>query len=186
MVNIRPARTFWNSTHCLLSPFTPDWSRNLWHNPMWNVAVNNISYPIYPLSTRTEKGYITKMIPFFFCSVYIHVVAPKADIVIYSSYFIFWPLARGYKTHNVHKYRMIWNSKPYEMKFISHLHVTLAEKNVTNFKFCWVLLLILLRKGANIGTLPMTSKKNRDLSAYQNMSQCYVINWLIAKQNFSP
>ena len=37
---------------------------------MWNMAVNNISYPIYPLSTRTEKGYITKMIPFFFCSVY--------------------------------------------------------------------------------------------------------------------
>ena len=34
------------------------------------MAVNNISYPIYPLSTRTEKDYITKMIPFFFCSVY--------------------------------------------------------------------------------------------------------------------
>ena len=72
VVNIRPARTFWNSTHCLLSPFTIDWSRNLWHNPMWNTAVNNISYPIYPLSKRTEKGYITKMIPFFFCSVYEH------------------------------------------------------------------------------------------------------------------
>ena len=66
LVNICPARTFWNSTYCLLSPFTLDWSRNLWHNPMWNMAVNNISYPIYPLSTRTEKGYITKMIPFFF------------------------------------------------------------------------------------------------------------------------
>ena len=66
VANIRPARTFWNSTHCLLSPFTLDWSRNLWHNPMWNMAVNNISYPISPLSTRTEKGYITKMIPFFF------------------------------------------------------------------------------------------------------------------------
>ena len=36
------------------------------------MAVNNISYPIYPFSTRTEKGYITKMIPFFFCSVYMH------------------------------------------------------------------------------------------------------------------
>ena len=72
VVSIRPARTFWNSTHCLLSPFTLDWSRNLWHNPMWNIAVNNISYPIYPLSTRTEKGYITKMIPFFFCSVYLY------------------------------------------------------------------------------------------------------------------
>ena len=71
VVNIRPARNFWNSTHCLLSPFTLDWSRNLWHNPMWNMAVNNISYLIYPLSTRTEKGHITKMIPFFFCSVYI-------------------------------------------------------------------------------------------------------------------
>ena len=66
VVNIRPARTFWNSTHCLLSPFTLDWSRNLWHNPMWNMDVNNISYPIYPLSKRTEKDYITKMIPFFF------------------------------------------------------------------------------------------------------------------------
>ena len=66
VVNIRPARTFSNSTHCLLSPFTLDWSRNLWHNLMWNMAVNNISYPIYPLPTRTEKGYITKMIPFFF------------------------------------------------------------------------------------------------------------------------
>ena len=72
VVNIRPARTFWNSTLCLLSPFTLDWSRNLWHNPMWNMAANNISYPIFPLLTRTEKGYITKMIPFFFCSVYIH------------------------------------------------------------------------------------------------------------------
>ena len=70
VVNIRPARTFWNSTYCLLSSFTLDWSRNLWHNPMWNMAVNNISYPIYPLSTRTDKGHITKMIPFFFCSVY--------------------------------------------------------------------------------------------------------------------
>ena len=69
-VNIRPARTFWDSTYCLLSPFTLDWSRNLRHKPMWNMVVNNISYPIYPLSTRTEKGYITKMIPFFFCSVY--------------------------------------------------------------------------------------------------------------------
>ena len=38
---------------------------------MWNMAVNNISYPIYPFSTRTEKGYITKMKPFFFCSVYV-------------------------------------------------------------------------------------------------------------------
>ena len=70
VVNIGQARTFWNSTHCLLSPFTLDWSLNLWHNPMWNMAVNNISYPIDPLSTRTEKGYITLMIPFFFCSVY--------------------------------------------------------------------------------------------------------------------
>ena len=33
---------------------------------MWNMAVNNISYPIYSLPTRIEKGYITKMIPFFF------------------------------------------------------------------------------------------------------------------------
>ena len=35
---------------------------------MWNMAVNNISYPIYmyPLSTRIEKGYTTKIIPFFF------------------------------------------------------------------------------------------------------------------------
>ena len=71
VVNTCPARTFWNSTHCLVSPFMLDWSRNLWQNPMWNMAVNNISYPIYPLSTRTEKGYITKMIPFFFCSVYV-------------------------------------------------------------------------------------------------------------------
>ena len=70
VVNIRPARTFLNSTHCLLSPFTLDWSRNVWHIPMWNMAVINISYPIYPLSTRTEKGYITKMITFCFCSVY--------------------------------------------------------------------------------------------------------------------
>ena len=71
LVDIRPARTFWNSTDCLLSPITLDWSRNIWHSTMWNMAVNNISYPIYPLSTRTGKGYITKMIPFFFCSVYI-------------------------------------------------------------------------------------------------------------------
>ena len=70
VVSIRPARTLWNSTHSLLSPFTLDWSRNLLHNPMQNMAVNNISYIIYPLSTRIEKGYTNKMIPFFFCSVY--------------------------------------------------------------------------------------------------------------------
>ena len=67
VVNFRPAQIFWNSTHCLLSPFTLDWSRNVLHNPMWNMAVNNISYPMYPLSTGTEKGYITKSIPFFIC-----------------------------------------------------------------------------------------------------------------------
>ena len=71
VVNIRPARTLWNSTHSPLSPFTPDWSRNLLHIPMQNMAVNNISYIIYPLSMRIEKGYTTKMIPFFFCSVYL-------------------------------------------------------------------------------------------------------------------
>ena len=47
------------------------WSRNLLHNPMQNMADNNISYIIYPLSTRIEKGYTTKMIPFLFCSVYL-------------------------------------------------------------------------------------------------------------------
>ena len=66
VVNICPARTFRNSTHCLLSPFTLDWSRNLLHNPIWNMAVNNISYSIYPLSTRTEKGYITEIDTFLF------------------------------------------------------------------------------------------------------------------------
>ena len=74
VVNIRPARTFWNSTHCLLSPFTLDWSRNLWHNPMWNMAVNNISYPIYPLSTRTEKGTSPKWYLSFFVQ-YIYTLA---------------------------------------------------------------------------------------------------------------
>ena len=48
MVNICPAPTFWNSTHCLLSPFTLDWSQNLLHNPVQNMAANYISYPIYP------------------------------------------------------------------------------------------------------------------------------------------
>ena len=37
------------------------------------MAVNNISYSIYQLSTRTENGYIIKMIPFFFCSVYMYI-----------------------------------------------------------------------------------------------------------------
>ena len=36
------------------------------------MAANNISHPKYSLSTRIEKGYTTKIIPFFFCSVYIH------------------------------------------------------------------------------------------------------------------
>ena len=48
---------------------------------MWNIAVNNISYPIYPLSTKTEKGYITKMIPFFFCSVYLRRFERYADVM---------------------------------------------------------------------------------------------------------
>ena len=30
------------------------------------MAVNNILYPIYPLSTRIEKGNAIKIIPFFF------------------------------------------------------------------------------------------------------------------------
>ena len=72
--DFRPARTCWNSIHCQLNPFMLDWSRNLLHNPMWNMAVNNISYPIYPLSTRIEKGFTTKIIPFFFvqysCTIY--------------------------------------------------------------------------------------------------------------------
>ena len=74
VVKIRPTRTFCKSTHCLLSPFTLDWSWSVLvlHNPMWNMAVNNISYPIYPLSMRTEKGYITRIIPFFLYSVYYH------------------------------------------------------------------------------------------------------------------
>ena len=33
---------------------------------MWNMAVNNISYSTYLLSTKIEKGYTTKIIPFFF------------------------------------------------------------------------------------------------------------------------
>ena len=66
VVNIRKARTFCNLTYCLLSPFSLDWSRNLLHYPMCNMAMNNISYPIYQLLTRTEKGCITKIIPFFF------------------------------------------------------------------------------------------------------------------------
>ena len=66
VVNIRPAWTFWNSTLCLRSPLILDWSRNLSHNPMSNMAVNNISYSIYLLSTKIEKGYTTKSIPFFF------------------------------------------------------------------------------------------------------------------------
>ena len=35
------------------------------------MAANNISYPIYPLPTRIEKGYTTKIIPFFFSVQYI-------------------------------------------------------------------------------------------------------------------
>ena len=42
---------------------------------MRNMTVNNISYLIYPLSTRTEKGYITKIIPFFLFSIYCYIVA---------------------------------------------------------------------------------------------------------------
>ena len=54
----------------ILNSFTLNWSRNVLHNPMWNMAVNSISYSIYLLSTKIEKGYTTKIIPFFFCSVY--------------------------------------------------------------------------------------------------------------------
>ena len=68
--DIPPARTFWNYTHCLLSPFTLDWSRNLLHYPMWNMTDNNISYPTYPFSRRIEKSYTIKIIPFFCCLVY--------------------------------------------------------------------------------------------------------------------
>ena len=60
---------------------------------MQNMAVNNISYIIYSLSTRIEKGYTTKIIPFFFCSVYYRqifyngYIRPLIDycIVVYSS-----------------------------------------------------------------------------------------------------
>ena len=83
VINIRPARTFWNSNNCLLIPFTLDWSRNLLHNPMWNMTVNNISYLKYPLSTRPEKGYITKIISFFFVQytiyIFIYILSPKRN-----------------------------------------------------------------------------------------------------------
>ena len=51
------------------------------------MAVNNISYTIYLLSTRTEESYITKMIPFFFffCSVYIPTEKTKSEMVIFST-----------------------------------------------------------------------------------------------------
>ena len=42
VINIRTPRTFWNSTHCLIIPFTLDWSYNLLNDPMWYMAVNNI------------------------------------------------------------------------------------------------------------------------------------------------
>ena len=61
------------STHCLLNPFTLDWSRNLLHILMWNMAVNNISYSIYLFSTKIEEGYTTKIIPFFFFVQYIKI-----------------------------------------------------------------------------------------------------------------
>ena len=37
---------------------------------------------MYPLSTRTEKDYITKMIPFFFCSVYMLDSNPHVNICL--------------------------------------------------------------------------------------------------------
>ena len=40
VVNNRPARTFWNSTHCLLSPFKLDWLRKLFNNPLWHIERN--------------------------------------------------------------------------------------------------------------------------------------------------
>ena len=123
VVNIRPARTFWNSTHCLLSLFTLDWSRDLWHNPMWNMAVNNISYPIYPLSTRTEKGYLTKMIPFFFCSVYIWYTGYPDSIISSTILFVFFfaskELSRG-RTKDALSIRSFWSFEISELSTLSN------------------------------------------------------------------
>ena len=40
---------------------------------MLNMAVNNISYQLHPLSTRIEKGFTTKILFFFFIQ-YVKVV----------------------------------------------------------------------------------------------------------------
>ena len=72
LVYVRPARTFWNSTHVLSTqPFRADWSRKLLHNPMWNMAANSILYSIYPLSTRNRERLHHQNDTFLFCSVYV-------------------------------------------------------------------------------------------------------------------
>ena len=40
------------------------------HNPMWNMAVHNISYHIYPLSTKIEKITLPKSYISFYFSIY--------------------------------------------------------------------------------------------------------------------
>ena len=109
---IRPARIFWNSTHCLLNPFMLDWSRNLLHNQMWNIAVNNNSYSIYLPSTKIEKVYTTKMIPFFFCSVYyttayVHEILNKFILNIMKKYF---PCTLKYKVCHIVKFLSLYSN----------------------------------------------------------------------------
>ena len=66
---------------------------------MWNIAVNNISYSIYPLSTRTEKGYITKMIPFFFVQ-YIYIYSIYiCYVILYNYIYIYRLLMRSTRYH---------------------------------------------------------------------------------------
>ena len=67
MVNICPAQIFFEIQLAVYSALSSLADLAIYYITRCGIwLVNNISYSIYPLSTKTEKAYITQIIPFFF------------------------------------------------------------------------------------------------------------------------
>ena len=66
----RSARTFLNSTQRVVNSFTHDWSQNVLHNLLWNIALSNISYNHISSFNENWASLKHQNYTFLFCSVY--------------------------------------------------------------------------------------------------------------------
>ena len=70
-VNILQARTFWNSTLCVLIPITLDWTRNLLHTRcgIWLFTIFHITYIVFQLELIKKTPQKLYLSFFFFFSI---------------------------------------------------------------------------------------------------------------------